>query len=117
MDQKIPTISDEDIKRIVSRDFPQIEFDKVMAVLSIYESESNNGMNRVYASILKLSNGNYELLKKYAEKAKSDYRDVISLSEYPNYSAQAFNDNLPDKMKKELIHRDWVQYEAWLLKQ
>jgi hypothetical protein len=116
MEQKIPKISDNDIKRIANRDFSQLDFSIIESLLKVYKSESNKGKNRVYASILKLSGGNIELIKKYVDKANNDYRDVIALSEYPNYSQHVFEDDLSDEKKKQLIKDDWTQYEAWLNK-
>lgn len=116
MEQKIPNISDSDIKRIVRRDFPKLKFTEIEDILKMYKSESERGRNRVYASILKLSDSNIELVKEYVERANVDYRDVIALSEYPNYSEYAFEDDLPVKKKKQLINDDWTQYEAWLNK-
>ena len=114
MEQKIPNISDRDVKRIVERDFPQLEFTEIESILGAYKSESIKGKNRVYASILKLSTGNIELIKKYVEKANNDYRDVIALAEYPNYSEYAFDNDLTAEKKKQLISDDWTQYEEWL---
>ena len=116
MEQRVPNISDADIKRIVRRDFPHLEFNEIESVLGVYKSENKKGRNRVLASILKLSGGNIGLLKKYVEKANDDYRDIIALSEYPNYSEHAFQDDLPDKKKKQLSNDDWMQYQAWLNK-
>jgi len=116
MEQKIPKISDSDIKRIIKRDFPQSEFAEVESILQMYKSESKGGRNRVFASILKLSDGNIELIKKFVEKANYDFRDVISLSEYPNYTEHAFDDDLPEQKKKQLISDDWNQYSYWLSK-
>lgn len=114
MEQKIPSISNDDINRIIKRDFPQLKPSEIEDVLKGYNSESERGKNRVYASILKLSNGNIKLIREYVEKANIDYRDVIALSEYPNYSEYAFEDELPVQKKKQLIDDDWKQYEAWL---
>lgn len=116
MEQRIPNISDADIKRISRRDFPQVEFTEIESILGVYKPESKKGKNRVCASILKLSIGNIDLLKKYVEKANYDYRDIIALSEYPNYSEHAFKGDLPDKKKKQLIDDDWMQYQTWLYK-
>lgn len=116
MEQKIPSISDSDIKRIIKRDFLQLKFSEIEDILKRYKSESERGKNRVYASILKLSGGNIELVKKYVDEANADYRDLIALSEYPNYSEYVFEDKLPMEKKKQLINNDWDQYEAWLNK-
>ncbi|HEV8284838.1 MAG TPA: hypothetical protein VGQ09_11050 [Chitinophagaceae bacterium] len=116
MEQKIPNISDHDIKRIIKRDFPQFEFSEIESILKMYKSESEKGRNRIYASILKLSNCNIDLMKKYVENANKDYRDIIALSEYPNYSEYAFDDNLTEEKEKQLITDDWIQYITWLNK-
>ena len=117
MEQKVPNISDADIRRITKREFPQLEFTEVEDVLKMYEYESGKRKNRVYASILKLSGGDIELLKKWVEKANVDFRDIISLSEYPNYTQYAFEDNLSVEKKRQLIIADWTQYEVWLKKE
>lgn len=116
MEQIIPNINDDDIKRIVSRDFPLAEFSEIEGILEEYKSESKKGRNRVYASIVKLSNGNIDSLKDYVEKAKRDYRDILSLSEFPNYSEIAFDDELSELRKEEIIKKDWKQYQDWLTK-
>lgn len=116
MEQRIPKISYSDIKRIIKRDFPQSEFTEIESALQMYKSKSEGGRNRVFASILKLSDGNLELVKKFAEKANYDFRDVVSLSEYPNYTEHAFDEDLPEQKKKQLINDDWRQYWYWLNK-
>lgn len=116
MDQKVPNISDADIKRIIERDFPKTLRKEIESILETYKAESVGGRNRVYASILKLSGGNVELLKNNIEKANKDYRDIIALAEYPSYSEHAFEHNLPSGRKEQFIIDDWTQYEEWLSK-
>ena len=115
MKQKIPNIKDCDIGRIIKRDFPNSNANDIRLLLHLYNSESKKGGNRVWASILKLSNGDIDMLKQYIEKANNDFRDVIMLSEYPNYSKHMFGDSLSKKDKNQLIVQDWEQYELWLL--
>lgn len=116
MKQPIAKVSDEDIKRIIIRDFPKNEFSEIESILQSYRSESKSGANRVYAAVLKLSIGDFNLLKNYIEKAKRDYRDVIAMSEYPSYSKYALNDNLTNFEEQKLINEDWIQYQSWLNK-
>ena len=113
MEQKIPRIDEIDIKRIVKRDFSQEEREVMESILKGYKSDSEAGKNRMYAAILKLSNGNLGTLKKLVEKANFDYRDIIALAEYPNYSKYAFNDRLSKQEKRKLIEEDWLQYSRW----
>ena len=115
MEQKIPVVSDSDIKRIIKRDYPNVEGSFVLALLSKYKSESKKGKNRIFASILKLAEGKTELIEKYVEKANEDYRDILALSEYPHYSKYAFEDDLSSEREKELNDKDWEQYQKWFL--
>lgn len=117
MEQKIPNISDDDIKRIGKRDFPQLEIIEIEHLLKGYKSKSEAGKNRVYAAILKLSENNIDSIRKYVDKANNDFRDVIALAEYPNYSQYAFDDDLSDKKRRQLIKDDWEQYQIWLNKE
>jgi hypothetical protein len=116
IDPKTPHITDADIERLIKRDFSPLAFSEVAQVLKKYTSETKLGENRVYAAALKLAKGDIALLTKYVDKANNDYRDIIALSEYPNYSSYAFDDNLSDEQAKQLIDADWNQYEAWLNK-
>lgn len=114
MEQKIPKIDETVIKRLIKREYPQEESDVIESILKKYKSETEAGQNRIYASLLKLSGRNLEALKKLVEKANYDYRDIIALSEYPNYSKRAFDNTLSEKEKRQLIDSDWFQYEHWL---
>ncbi|WP_276133856.1 hypothetical protein [Polluticoccus soli] len=115
MEDKIPNITDADIERIVRRDFSQVAFADVIGTLKKYESETEQGRNRVWASILKLAGGDIELLRLYVEKACYDYRDVIAAAEYPKYTPHAFGDLLDGKAAP-LMDKDWKQYQSWLNK-
>lgn len=116
MNQNIPFVSGNDIDRIVKRDFPENQFEVVMEILKNYTSETENGRFRVYASILKLSGGNMELVEKYVHESNKDFRTVISLSEYPSYSAHLFEMDLYEEREEELMKNDWIQYKTWLEK-
>ena len=116
MEQQIANISENDIDRLVKRDFQPEEVVEILKLLSLYQSETLNGKNRVYASILKLSNGNISKVRNYIEMANNDYRDVIALAEYPNYSEYAFNEDLLEDKLKQLINSDYIQYEIWFNK-
>jgi len=50
------------------------------------------------------------------EDANFDYRDIITLSEYPSYSKYAFETQLSAERKIQLINAEWKQYENWLKK-
>lgn len=117
MNQKTPNISDTDIKRLIRREFPNKLISKIEAILKQYVSGNQKGRNRVYASILKLSNGNIDDLAKNVEQANNDFRDIISRVEYPNYSKYVFEKNLTDEQEKQLIQKDWEQFKSWFDKE
>ena len=78
MTQKAPNITDADIERIIQRDFSQIDLETVENILSNYKTDSARERDRVYASALKLSAGDIDLLKTYIDRANMDYRDIIA---------------------------------------
>ena len=116
MEQKIPKVSDSDIRRIISRDFRQSKTDTILDILKSYKSQSEKGRNRIYADILKLSKGDIGLLRKYVKDANTDYRDIISASEYPGYSKYSFDYEFSEEEEKQIIDADWKQYQEWFSK-
>ena len=114
MNQKIHNIKNKDIERLIKREFPNKSISEIEFILRQYASESKRGRNRVYASILKLSNGNIEELIKNVELANKDFRDIISTAEYPNYLEDAFKNDLTKEKEKQLIEEDWKQFKKWI---
>ncbi len=121
MEDKIPNISNADIKRIIERDFRKDT--DIANILNRYASETEKGRNRVYAAILKISDGSVEKVEKNVEVAIIDYRDVLSWAEYPNYFKFVREDisykqnfEIPFEKNKQLSDDDWQQYNEWLNK-
>ncbi len=110
MMQPTPRVSRDDVERIIRRDFPADQFANVSAVLDEYGPERW----RVHLAVLKLSCGKMDLLRKYIETAKSDYRDVLVYAEYPEYHEKVASSETPTDERNQIIERDWKQYEAWL---
>ena len=100
----------------MKRDFPDSTFAEIEGMLKKYSTKSEVGRERVYASILKLANSNLELINNLVEKANYDFRDILALAEYPNYTKHAFEDSLPEKTRQQLITDDWNQYKTWFKK-
>jgi hypothetical protein len=116
--QPTPKVTLHDVERIVRRDFPEVPFGSVMAVLKIYE-ESASGRRerpRVQLAALKLANGDLEALRRHINTAVQDFRDVLGPAEYPEYSAKIWGRSreFPVAEKERIIGRDWKQYEDWL---
>jgi hypothetical protein len=105
------------ISQKISQYWPDLEIQEIITILNQYGSESyHKEIQRVHLAILKLSEGQLNLLKHYLEIALSDYRDVLAWAEYPEemklgYSAKS---KLPLEKVKALRRRDRVQYLIWL---
>jgi hypothetical protein len=123
MKYKTPKISNEDIYRIIERDFTKNN--DVLNILNKFTQDIENDSNRVYAAILKISDCSVEKVEKYVEVANVDYRDVLTLAEYPNYN-KFYHDRVSDEKKSQLLDsdekksqlldEDWKQYHEWLNK-
>lgn len=116
--QPIPNVSEDDVRRILQRDFPPEQIDPAMSVLREYGLKKYEGEHaRVCLAALKLANGNLEKLKREIDAAKQDFRDIIAAAEYPRYfrAASMVSANGTSRREKErIIAEDWQQYECWL---
>jgi len=115
MEQPTPTVTYEDIERIVRRDFPSNSFSSVMDMLEEYTGKGDpKERYRVWAGALKLAEGHLGKLRMEIQSAKFDYRDVLAAAEYPNYlRAGSRVDSLPEDEKDQIIVGDWDQYQEW----
>lgn len=116
MEQPIPKVTDKDVERIAVRDFGNDHLLQVLEILQEYGKQEWNrpGSPRVRLAILKLANGNLEQLRKCTKTAIEDFRDVISLAEYPLYSAEIGFNRVAAEVKRAVIDDDWKQYCEWL---
>ena len=110
MSQPVPSYSQEDLQRIVARDFAPAQASQVMAILERYGNESwQREPLRIRMACLKCASGNLERLAHYVEMAEEDYRDILLEAEYPTYA------RAKDLAAKErAISNDWSQLQAWL---
>ena len=115
--QYIPSVTAQDVLRIVSRDFPEHERAGVLSTLRVYGNESGitNANARVHAAILKLGAGNVDLVREYVKAACSDYREVVGPAETPRFiqlcrSSRRMSDWDLEQLKRE----DWAEYFDWL---
>jgi hypothetical protein len=115
MNQPIAIIANKDIKRIILRDYGG-KSDEVLKYLSEYVSE--NEKFRVWAALLKISNGSVAELRKNILLANVDYRDVLAEAEYPIYTKKVgFDSKKFSKNELEkIIKSDFEQYKEWLQK-
>lgn len=116
MKQPIPKVTENDVFRIVHRDFPTEQFDAVMSILSEYGTEDwQRGVHRVRLAVLKLAGGDLHALRREMEAAKIDYRDVLAYAEYPAYMRKVPpSGGITKEERDRIIRADWSQYESWL---
>lgn len=114
MNQPTPEVIDADVDRIVRRDFPPEEVAAVHAALAEYGKQKwHNEVPRVRVAILKLANGHLDKLPRIIRTAAEDYRDVLSMAEYPAYFT-GVSPAEPDEAKQApAISADWTQYRRW----
>jgi hypothetical protein len=70
--QPVPSVTQDDVERIVRRDFPEVQFSVVLSILSEYASARER--HRVQLAAVKLAKGNLEELRSL-ELANQDFRD------------------------------------------
>ena len=116
MNQPIPTVNEIDVIRIVKRDYATAQFDTVMSILNEYGTEDwQRGVNRVRLAVLKLANGDIQVLRREIDVAKRDYRDVLAYAEYPEYMKKVSpSADHTEAERKMIIRADWTQYQLWL---
>jgi hypothetical protein len=111
MKQPTARITKNDILAIIRRDFSRFPLNKIIRELEKYNYDERY---RVWAGILKLSNGKINKLKENVKIAITDYRDIIAYSEYPEYSDKVgFDDTVSRNKINEIIKRDKIQFEKW----
>ena len=113
--QPVPKVSRRDVERVARRDFPRDDTAAILAILDAYGIEKyEQGQARVQLAALKNANGNIDILRQQIETAKLDYRDVLSVAEYPEYMRLYDEDDIPPEEEKKIINSDWSQYCEWL---
>jgi hypothetical protein len=113
--QPVPEVTEDDLERIVHRDFPVEELSSVMAILKEYGTEKwHREPTRVRLAALKRADGSMTRLQVCIESAKRDYRDVLAAAEYPTFHKMGWGRKLAADERRGIIDSDWQQYEAWL---
>jgi hypothetical protein len=113
LEQPVSKGTQEDVVRIVRRDFAPAEGDAAFAVVDAYKTWE--GAPRVRLAALKCANGDLVKLKRALEEATADYRDVLIDAEYPiNHRLTMKTKKASDEEYDESIRRDWKNYNDWL---
>jgi hypothetical protein len=112
MPQYVPTVSDQDVERIVRRDYP-VELHAV--IHRMIQCVDVREKPRVILACLKNASGDVEKLKGELVNAEGYWREIISEAEYPNYTKKMFRmDRLSAEEQERIIERDRNQYLNWL---
>jgi hypothetical protein len=113
-DQPIPTVTDEDVERLALRDFGHAQLSLALSVIHEFGKQPwNRPCPRVYAAILKLANGDIDLLLQKTQVAIEDSRDVLAAAEYPRYTREFGFRNAPEPLRQAIVDDDWRQYREW----
>ena len=114
MEQPTPAITRNDVERVIKRDFASNQFEEVLNILNRFDKPENLHP-RIQLDILKLADKDISKLKVYLEQALRDYRDIITLAEYPEYGKQWREiSSLSQDQIDKIIASDWDQYNNWL---
>ena len=120
LEQPIPRVTDEDVKRIVLRDFGEAQSSLVFSILDEFGQQPWNaglGLPRVRLAILKLANGEIDRLRLETKTAIEDCRDVLAPAEYPRWTSEIGFDKVPISLQSDVVNYDWKQYCEWLGRQ
>jgi len=97
--------------------WPEAHCQEIIDLLDQYGVESyEKEQTRVQLAILKLCQGDRSQLQALVKTAKTDYRDVLALAEYPEELKFGFVElkNMPAEKVKRLRQRDREQFLQWL---
>jgi len=115
MIQPTPSVTTDDVHRIIRRDFGESRIVEVQAILNDYGTKDwQRDSARVHLAILKLAAGDLSRIRQQTETACSDYRDVLSPAEYRRYSDLAWSGSNDKAAEEKAIRDDWDEYQTWL---
>jgi hypothetical protein len=110
-EQPTPEVSDEDVERIVRRDYPA---DEVARILTFAAQLDVRERPRVVLACLKLAAGNVEKLIGHFNEASGYYREILGEAEYPLAIRRWFHiERLSAEERQRIYDADWAQYQAW----
>jgi len=108
-EQYIPTVTNKDIERIISRDYSEANYNKIKELIKNSYHET-----RVLAACLKNTAGVFEAFENEIKNTEIDCRDTLVDAEYPTYFKESYNNKkLSIKEKNQLIKEDKEKYLEW----
>lgn len=110
--QPHPTVDDQDVERIVRRDYPAEMVDSILGLITAVEVWEKP---RVVLACLKVAGGDFDRLRKQLDDASGYWREILSEAEYPLATRRLFRlDSLSDEEVRTIYDKDWRQYSEWL---
>jgi hypothetical protein len=110
--QPTPSVTDQDVHRIVRRDYPATALEEIFALIAQVDVREKP---RVILGCLKIAAGNLDRLRGELANASGWYREILSEAEYPlatkRWSRIA---SLPQHEVQAIFDKDWRQYCEWL---
>ncbi len=114
VEQFIPQVHEEDVLRVVYRDYP---LEQHTQVLELIEDCKTKHSARIILACLKIANGSLVKLKQQLADASGYWREIISQAEYPNYSKKQFriiDGRISEQEQRTIVEMDKSQYLEWL---
>ena len=112
MRQPTPSVTADDVERIVRRDFPAHVVDDILALIATVEVREKP---RVVLACLKVADSNLDRLRATLADASGYYRELLAEAEYPLATRRWFRiDSLSEDEVRAIYEKDWRQYSDWL---
>jgi hypothetical protein len=113
--QSIPSVSMDDVERVLTRDFPDARAGMARALLAEYGRRPwHREPVRVWLAVLKIADGRLDRLRRAVDQADEDYRDVLSAAEYPLYARRVSPAAGTSPAIDAIAEEDARQYSEWL---
>jgi hypothetical protein len=110
-EQPSAKISNVELEFLINREFPK-NSELIKQKLTKIQSDSQNGKNRIGASILKLAKSDINKIDNLIVKSNQDFRDIISSAEYPRASKYGFDLPKESELRTDYLN-DWNEYVEW----
>jgi hypothetical protein len=112
VDQFTPQVGQEDVERVLQRDFPAEHWQELREMISRLQVTEKD---RVILACMKNAGGDVQKLKGNMNEATGYYRELIAGAEYPFYLRKWSRiEKLTEEEKADIIEKDKRQYLDWL---
>ena len=110
--QPTPSVTDQDVDRIVRRDYRATAVEDVFALIAQVDVREKP---RVVLACLKIAAGNLSKLRGELANASGWYREILAEAEYPLATKRWSRiESLPEDDVRAIYDKDWRQYCEWL---